>query len=34
MSLDNLSHLITILVILGAGIWTLYRFDIGRERYP
>ncbi len=34
MTLDNLSHLITIFAIITAGIWTLYRFGISREQYP
>lgn len=34
MSLDNLSHLITIFALIAAGVWTLYRFGIAREQYP
>ena len=34
MSLQDLSSLITILAIVLAGIWTLYRFGLARERYP
>jgi hypothetical protein len=34
MSISELSTIITTLAILLAGIWTLYRFGISRERYP
>jgi hypothetical protein len=34
MSVSDLSALVTISAILIAGIWTLYRFGISRERYP
>ncbi len=34
MSLQELSSIITISAIILAGIWTLYRFGITRERYP
>jgi hypothetical protein len=34
MSISELSSIVTILAILLAGIWTLYRFGISRERYP
>lgn len=33
MPLSDLSHLITILAILTAGVWTLYRFGLTRERF-
>lgn len=32
--LQDLSSIITILAIILAGLWTLYRFGIARERYP
>ena len=34
MSISELSSIVTTLAILIAGIWTLYRFGISRERYP
>ncbi len=34
MSISDLSSLVTIIAIVIAGIWTLYRFGISRERYP
>ena len=34
MSLQDLSSIITILALILAGAWTLYRFGIARERYP
>ena len=34
MSLSDLESLITILAILIAGLWALFRFGIAREQYP
>ena len=34
MSIADLSSLITILALIIAGAWTLYRFGIAREQYP
>lgn len=34
MTLHDLSSLITILAIILAGAWTLFRFGISREQYP
>ena len=34
MSLDELQSLFTILAILLAGLWTIFRFGIAREQYP
>jgi hypothetical protein len=34
MSLPEISSLVTILALLLAGVWTLYRFGIAREQYP
>ena len=34
MSLQEISSIITICAIILAGIWTLYRFGLTRERYP
>src|SRR4030095_14385519 len=31
---EDLKDIITILAILAAGLWTVYRFGITRERYP
>ena len=33
MTIQEISSLITVLALLSAGIWTLYRFGIARERY-
>lgn len=30
----EISSLVTILALLLAGVWTLYRFGISREQYP
>ena len=34
MSLPEISSLVTILALVLAGVWTLYRFGIAREQYP
>lgn len=34
MSIAEFSSIVTTLAILLAGLWTLYRFGISRERYP
>jgi len=34
MSIADLSSLITIIALIIAGAWTLYRFGIAREQYP
>lgn len=34
MSISEISSLVTILAILLAGAWTLYRFGLSREQYP
>ncbi|MDQ3017209.1 MAG: hypothetical protein M3R25_10900, partial [Bacteroidota bacterium] len=34
MTIQEISSIITISAIILAGIWTLYRFDLTRERYP
>ena len=34
MSLPEISSLVTILALILAGVWTLYRFGIAREQYP
>jgi hypothetical protein len=34
MTIQEISSLITILALITAGAWTLYRFGISRERFP
>lgn len=34
MSISEISSIVTIVALLLAGIWTLYRFGIAREQYP
>ena len=34
MSLSEITSIVTILAIILAGLWTLFRFGIAREQYP